>query len=81
MSKAKAKTKAPILTLAEDKFLRRLAASKTPIAVKLRTEEVLRGALEIFDADMLRISQADGPSLFLYKVDVKYLWEESVPAQ
>lgn len=73
---SKAKTKAPILTLAEDKFLRRLAASKVPISVKLHNEDILRGKLEIFDAYMLRISQVDGPSLFLYKADVKYLWEE-----
>lgn len=76
MSKAKIKTKAPILTLAEDKYLRQLAASKAPIAVKLHTEEILHGALEIFDAEVLRISQPDAPSLFLYKEDVKYLWEE-----
>ena len=47
-----------------------------PISVKLHNEDILRGKLEIFDAYMLRISQVDGPSLFLYKADVKYLWEE-----
>ncbi|WP_031499065.1 hypothetical protein [Bryobacter aggregatus] len=73
---SKPKTKAPILTLAEDKYLRHLAASKTPIAIKLHTQEVLRGELEIFDAQMLRISQPGSHSLFLYKKDVKYLWEE-----
>ena len=73
---SKEKTKAPTLTLAEDKFLRRLAASKVPISVKLHNEDILRGTLDIFDAYMLRISQVDGPSLFLYKADVKYLWEE-----
>ena len=74
---AKAKTKAPIQTLAEDGYLRQLAASKTPIAVKLNDGKIVHGKVEIFDADILRLSQDHKSSLLLYKEDIQYLWEEA----
>ena len=73
---AKAKTKAPLQTLAEDGYLRKLAASKTPIFIKLLNGRIVTGKLEIFDADILRVAQSQGPSLLLYKDEVKYLWDE-----
>lgn len=72
---AKAKTKAPIQTLAEDGYLRKLAAAKTPVAVTMLNGKTFHGAVEIFDADILRLSQPDAASLFLYKEEIKYLWE------
>lgn len=74
---AKAKTKAPIQTLAEDGYLRQLAASKTPVAVKLNDGKIVHGKVEIFDADILRLSQQNAASLLLYKEDIQYLWEEA----
>lgn len=74
---AKAKTKAPIQTLAEDGYLRQLAASKTPVAVKLNDGKIVHGKVEIFDADILRLSQQHAASLLLYKEDIQYLWEEA----
>ena len=73
---AKVKTKAPIQTLAEDGYLRQLAATKVPVAVKLNEGKVVHGKVEIFDADILRISQKDAASILLYKEDIQYLWEE-----
>ena len=72
---AKAKTKAPIQTLAEDTYLRKLAASKTPVAVRMFSGKTFEGAVEIFDADIVRLSQPAAASLFLYKDEIKYLWE------
>ncbi len=72
---AKAKTKAPLQTLAEDGYLRKLAASKTPIGVKMLNNRTFYGALEIFDADILRVSRPKEASLFLYKDEIKYIWE------
>lgn len=76
---AKAKTKAPVLTLAEDAYLRQLAASKVPVAVKLTGGEIIEGTVEIFDADMIRLAPFEAPSSLLYKEDIVYLWE--IPAK
>lgn len=77
---AKAKTKAPIQTLAEDGYLRKLAAAKTPISVKMLNGKIIEGTLEIFDADILRIAQPDSPSLLIYKDEIKYLAEHPTKA-
>lgn len=72
---AKAKTKAPILTLSEDKYLRELVEKKQPVVVRLLTHEEYSGTVEFFDAGMIRLTRADAPNLFLYKKDIQYLWE------
>lgn len=72
---AKAKTKAPELTLAEDKYLRSLVESRQPVAVLLYTKELYEGVVEFFDATFIRLTRERGPNLFLYKRDIKYLWE------
>jgi hypothetical protein len=76
MAKAKPKTKAPILTLAEGTYLRQLAVAKTPVAIKMANGKVIRGAVEISDADVIRLSQPNAASLFLFKEEIQYLWEE-----
>jgi sRNA-binding regulator protein Hfq len=76
---AKAKTKAPIQTLAEDSYLRKLAAAKTPVAIKMRNGKVVYGAVEIFDAHIVRLAQTGAASLLVYKDEIKYLWE--VPSE
>lgn len=70
---AKAKTKAPEQTLAEDGFLRKLAAAKTPVSVKMLNGKLFSGTVEIFDAKVVRLAQSEGPSLFLFKEEIKYL--------
>lgn len=72
---AKVKTKAPIQTLAEDSYLRKLAAAKTPVAVEMLNGKIYHGSVEIFDASILRLAQPASASLFLYKEEIKYLWE------
>ncbi|MBM3762733.1 MAG: hypothetical protein FJW36_21115 [Acidobacteria bacterium] len=70
---AKAKTKAPLQTLAEDGYLRKLAAAKTPVSVKMLNGRLFNGTVEIFDARIVRLAQTEGPSLMLYKDEIKYL--------
>lgn len=77
---SKPKTKAPLQTLAEDTYLRQLAAKKVPITVKMHSGKLIEGTLEIFDADILRVAQAGAASAFLYKEEIKYLWETPTEA-
>ena len=72
---ASSKTKAPEQTLAEPKYLRQLVEGRRVIALKLSDNSVLEGSLEFFDESFLRITRQDQPNLFIYKHDVKYLWE------
>jgi hypothetical protein len=75
---AKSKTKAPLETLSEPKYLRQLAASRTPVSIKMDTNEVFTGSIATFDAGIVRLSDGEGAERterFLYKDDIKYLWE------
>lgn len=78
MAKAKPKTKAPILTLAEDGYLRKLAAAKTPVNVQMLSGKSFHGTVEIFDAEIIRLAQPGTASLLIYKDEIKYLAEEEV---
>jgi host factor-I protein len=72
---ASSKTKAPEQTFEEVKFLRRLVESKARVRLRLTSDEEVDGVVEFFDESFLRLTRDGGPNLFVYKHDVKYLWE------
>lgn len=74
---AKAKTKAPEQTFAEDRYLRELKESKTKISVRLHTGDTVSGVVEFFDATFFRLTREGEPNIFLYKEEILYFWEEA----
>jgi sRNA-binding regulator protein Hfq len=74
--KPKSKTKAPEQTFEEVRYLRRLIDNGIPVRVRLRNNEEVSGTIEFFDASFIRITRAEGPNLFLFKHDIKYLYED-----
>ena len=74
---SKSKTRAPDQTLEETKYLRHLAESQSDVTVKLSNNEEYTGRIEFFDSSFIRLTRADAPNLFIYKHDIKYLYELS----
>ena len=72
---SKGKTRAPEQTLAEAKYLRQLVESGTLVRVKLSDNEEVDGKIEFYDESFIRLTRDGQPNLFLYKHDIKYLWE------
>lgn len=70
-----AKSKAPDTTYEEVKYLRRLIDQKIRVSVKLMDNEEVAGFIEFYDAGFLRLTRPGEPNLFLYKHDIKYLYE------
>lgn len=66
----------PDETFEEAAYLKRLVDEKTPIAVRLRTNEEFTGVLEYFDANFIRLTRKQAPNLFIYKHEIKYLTEQ-----
>ncbi len=65
-------------TFEEPKYLRRLIEHATPVCVKLSNNEEIVGVVEFYDANFIRITRSDGqPNLFVFKHDIKYLFETS----
>lgn len=71
----KAKKSAPDYTLEEARYLRKLAESGTPVSVELFGGETLEGTVEFFDTSFIRLTRGDAPNLFVYKHQIKYLFE------
>ncbi|MDX2149983.1 MAG: hypothetical protein SFV54_04560 [Bryobacteraceae bacterium] len=72
---AKAKPKVSDQTLEESRYLKRLIDDGTPIRVKLVDNDEFEGKIEFYDAHFIRLTRTDGPNLFIFKHDIKYLYE------
>lgn len=73
---SKAKTKAPEQTFEEVRYLRHLIDHEIPVRIRLSNNEEVRGVIEFFDANFIRVTRQGEPNLFLFKHDIKYLYEE-----
>jgi len=73
---SKAKTKAPEQTFEEVKYLKHLIANGTPVRIRLSNNEEVSGVIEFFDTNFIRVTRDGAPNLFLFKHDIKYLYED-----
>lgn len=73
-SKAKS-SRPPEQTFEEIKYLKQLIERKTLVCVKLSGGEEVRGVIEYYDQRFIRITRAGAPNLFIFKHDIKYLYE------
>ena len=69
------KAKAPEQTLEEVNFLRQLIENRTPVRVRLSDNQEVDGVIEFYDTHFIRLTREGDPNLFLYKHDIKYLYE------
>lgn len=70
-------TKAPEQTFEEVKYLRRLIESQVPVRVRLTDNQEVDGTIEFYDTNFIRLTRNGEPNLFLFKHDIKYLYELS----
>jgi host factor-I protein len=67
--------KAPEQTFEEVKYLKRLIEDRVPVRVRLSDNQEVEGIVEFYDANFIRITRDGEPNLFLFKHDIKYLYE------
>lgn len=72
---SKASKKAPEQTFEEVKYLRYLIENSVPVCIRLSDDEEVCGTIEFFDCNLIRLTRDGAPNLFLYKHDIKYLYE------
>ena len=70
-------TKAPEQTFEEVNYLRRLIEDRVTVKVRLSDNQEVDGVVEFYDATFIRITRTGEPNLFLFKHDIKYLYELS----
>jgi host factor-I protein len=69
------KTKAPEQTFEEINYLRRLIEERVTVKVRLSDNQEVQGVVEFYDSHFIRLTREGEPNLFLFKHDIKYLYE------
>jgi host factor-I protein len=69
------KARAPEQTFEEVKYLRHLIDSETRVTIKLSDNQEVTGVIEYYDLNFVRLTRQGGPNLFIFKHDIKYLFE------
>lgn len=67
--------KAPAHTHAEAQYLKKLIEQRTPVRIHLADDQELEGTIEFFDMRFLRLTREDQPNVFVYKHEIKYIYE------
>jgi sRNA-binding regulator protein Hfq len=67
--------KAPDHTFEETRYLKRLVEERVPVRVRLSDNREVDGVIEFYDVHFIRLTRAEAPNLFLFKHDLKYLYE------
>ena len=66
----------PEQTHAESFYYVKQMQSRTPVAVVLNDGETLRGTVEWYDKDCIKLTRFGSPNLLIYKHCIKYLYKE-----
>jgi len=66
----------PEETSEEAAYLKLLGEKQKPVTIKLAHGEVVRGWIEYYDKNMLRLTREDAPNLFIFKHEIMYIAEE-----
>jgi len=74
-TKPPAKSRAPETTHEEVRYIKYLIDNRIPIRVRLADNEDVEGTIEYYDASFIRLTRTDAPNLFIFKHDIKYLYE------
>jgi sRNA-binding regulator protein Hfq len=66
----------PERTNAEEFYYLKQMAAKTPMVVMLSNGDELRGWIEWYDKDALKLNRNDGPNLLILKHNIRYMFKE-----
>jgi RNA chaperone Hfq len=66
----------PEQTFAEEFYYVKQMQARTPVAVVLTDGEILRGVVEWYDQDCIKLTRFGSPNLLIYKHCIKYMYKE-----
>ncbi len=70
------KSPPPEDTRKESEYLKQLGERQAPVSIKLRDGETVRGWIEYYDHNMVRLTREGAPNLFIYKHEIQYIAED-----
>ena len=66
----------PDSTSEEANYLKMLGEKQKPVTLKLSGGEMVRGWIEYYDKNMVRLTREGEPNLFIFKHEIMYIAEE-----
>ena len=75
-SNFKKRTPPPDETFEEAAYLKSLGEKQKIVSLKLADGEVVRGWIEYYDKNMVRVTREDGPNLFIFKHEIVYIADD-----
>ena len=70
----------PEQTHAENFYFVKQMQARTPVAVVLTDGETLRGTVEWYDRDCIKLTRYGSPNLLIYKHGIKYMYKDGEEA-
>jgi len=67
----------PEQTNAENFYYIKQMQARTPMVVVLQDGEQIRGVIEWYDRNCIKVHRQSGPNLLVYKPSIKYLFKEN----
>ena len=77
VSRQRKKPAPPEQTNAENFYYVKQMQSKTPMVVVLQDGEQIRGVIEWYDKNCIKVHRQSEPNLLIYKPCIKYLYKEN----
>lgn len=72
----RSRTPPPEDTLEESSFLKLLGEKQKPVSIKLLDGQTVRGWIEYYDRNMVRLTREGAPNLFIFKHEIMYIAED-----
>lgn len=72
---SKKKTQPPYETRAENYYYLKQMNKKTPMAVAFDDGETIKGYIEWYDRNCIKLNRDDGPNLLIFKNKIKYIYK------
>jgi sRNA-binding regulator protein Hfq len=73
--KAPPNKRAPEQTFEEVRYIKHLIDNSIPVCVRLTDNKDVEGTVEYYDANFIRLTRSNDPNLFIFKHDIKYIFE------
>jgi sRNA-binding regulator protein Hfq len=70
----------PDQTYAENFYYVKQMQARTPVAVVLESGETLRGIVEWYDRDCIKLTRNGDPNLMIYKRCIRYIYKDGEEA-
>lgn len=72
----KKKTPPAYETHAENYYYLKQMSNKTPMAIVLNTGEVIKGTIEWYDKECIKVTRENAPNLLIYKHSIQYIYKD-----